>query len=39
LPENILGHFEKYKDHASVYLFDQGQWIENMLGEHYKQAG
>ena len=25
LPENVMGHFKKEKDHATVYLFDRGQ--------------
>jgi len=25
LPENVLGHFKKSKDHATVYVFDRGQ--------------
>ena len=25
LPENVIGHFRKEKDHSSVYIFDRGQ--------------
>lgn len=25
LPENVLGHFKKAKDHATAYVFDRGQ--------------
>jgi predicted SprT family Zn-dependent metalloprotease len=25
LPENVMNHFKKEKDHATVYLFDRGQ--------------
>lgn len=25
LPENVLGHFKKVKDHATAYVFDRGQ--------------
>lgn len=39
MPETILAHFKKEKDHASVYLFDRGLSSANKLGELHAQQG
>ena len=39
LPENVLDHFKKYEDHASVYIFDRGQSSTGKFVEMKSQKG
>lgn len=39
MPETILGHFKKEKDHASIYLFDRGLSSAEKLGQLNTEQG
>ena len=39
LPENVIEHFKKSKDHATVYLFDRGQSSAQAFGEMQSNEG
>jgi hypothetical protein len=39
LPENVFSHFQKHKDHATVYLFDRGQSSAEAFQQMKQQDG
>lgn len=39
IPENVVGHFKKEKDHALVYLFDRGMSSSQKMGHFLEEEG
>ena len=39
LPENVMAHFKKEKDHSSVYLFDRGQSSGSKFSQMSNEGG
>jgi hypothetical protein len=39
LPENVLEHFKKSKDHSNVYVFDRGQSSTKAFAEMQSNRG